>query len=535
VAKGGRRVLVLEASDLVGGAAAYSGGQVWCGANHVEARLDIDDDLERTEAYVRGIAHGCPELLDEAAMLRWLRTSPSALKYWEQIGAIRWEVIRDFSDYHDEVEGALSEGRYLTNEIFDGRILGEWRSLLRVSPYFPVGMTYSEMLTKGRRQSKLEEGNPIAQHAGMPAFGLPDSRASLPASDNKRDPLTFGTGVVAGFLSCAVKEELVKIQLSSRVTELLLDGGEVVGVRVEGPQGIKELRGAVVLATSTFDWNEGLVREMLGLEPQDYGSVAPPTLRGDAISMVRKIGGGIVKFPPTVVPMLPGWRSEAGEGYGYGPEYALPHSIIVDLDGKRYCDDSFWVDIVAKTLDPADTHLPFFLIWDDQHRAKYGLGVTPPGGRYPDGLVHSAPDLASLADLLGVSADGLVDTVARFNPSAAVGDDPDWGRGTVSVVRRFAGDPSHLPNPVLGPIEQVPFYGMRLRFVGTGIGTSGVHIDGDGRVLDESCGPIPGLYAVGSCAAHTNLGTGYNSGMALGRGLTLAYLVSSELVGAAIS
>jgi 3-oxosteroid 1-dehydrogenase len=39
----------------------------------------------------------------------------------------------------------------------------------------------------------------------------------------------------------------------------------------------------------------------------------------------------------------------------------------------------------------------------------------------------------------------------------------------------------------------------------------------------------PGLYAVGSCVALTAAGTGYNSGFALGRGLTLAYLVSREL------
>ena len=48
VAVRGRRAVVFEAADLVGGAAAYSGGQVWIGANHVAARDGIDDDLERT-------------------------------------------------------------------------------------------------------------------------------------------------------------------------------------------------------------------------------------------------------------------------------------------------------------------------------------------------------------------------------------------------------------------------------------------------------------------------------------------------------
>src|SRR5207249_5715433 len=51
----GRRSVVLEASDKIGGAAAWSGGQVWVGGNHVAARAGIDDDLTRAEAYVRAI------------------------------------------------------------------------------------------------------------------------------------------------------------------------------------------------------------------------------------------------------------------------------------------------------------------------------------------------------------------------------------------------------------------------------------------------------------------------------------------------
>jgi 3-oxosteroid 1-dehydrogenase len=75
----GRPVTVLESAELLGGAAAYSGGQVWVGANHLAARDGIDDDLHRSESYVRGIAQAYPELLDEDAMRRWLTTAPPAL------------------------------------------------------------------------------------------------------------------------------------------------------------------------------------------------------------------------------------------------------------------------------------------------------------------------------------------------------------------------------------------------------------------------------------------------------------------------
>ena len=107
--------MVFEAADLVGGAAAYSGGQVWIGANHVAARDGIDDDLERTETYVRDIADDDPSLMDEAAMKRWLVSAPAAARYWEEIGAIGWQVIPGLTDYHSEARGALGVGRYLTN------------------------------------------------------------------------------------------------------------------------------------------------------------------------------------------------------------------------------------------------------------------------------------------------------------------------------------------------------------------------------------------------------------------------------------
>src|SRR3954470_20995384 len=96
----GLAVTVVEAAEEFGGASAWAGGQVWVGANHVAAREGVDDDLTRTEAYVRGIAAAHPELLDEAAMRRWLTLAPVAVRYWEEAGAVTWTVIKGLADYH---------------------------------------------------------------------------------------------------------------------------------------------------------------------------------------------------------------------------------------------------------------------------------------------------------------------------------------------------------------------------------------------------------------------------------------------------
>jgi 3-oxosteroid 1-dehydrogenase len=229
---------------------------------------------------------------------------------------------------------------------------------------------------------------------------------------------------------------------------------------------------------------------------------------------------------------MPGWPSEtSGTGYAYGPDYAMPHAIMVNRAGVRFCDDSYWVDVVQKIYAAKESNLPFFLVWDEQHHRKYGLGATPPGDDYPAGLVESAPSLGELAGLLGVDATQLQSTVTRFNAGAAQGKDTEFGRGTVDYIRRFAGDPKNTPNPVLGTLSQAPFHGMRLLLVACGIGASGISADSRGRVLHPGGAVLEGLYAVGSCAAMTTTGGGYNSGYALGRGITLAYVVSAELAG----
>ena len=119
LAQRGRAVTILEAGEKMGGAAAYSGGQVWAGANHVAEREGIEGDTkELAEKYIRAIAHRNPEFLDEAAMKRWIDTAPDAIRYWEEVGAIKWAVIPGLADYFNASDGARPAGRYLTNVPF---------------------------------------------------------------------------------------------------------------------------------------------------------------------------------------------------------------------------------------------------------------------------------------------------------------------------------------------------------------------------------------------------------------------------------
>jgi hypothetical protein len=69
----------------------------------------------------------------------------------------------------------------------------------------------------------------------------------------------------------------------------------VRGVRAQGPDGAVEFNGPVVLATSTYDWDPELVQELVGLGPDDFGSVAPRSVRGDGIRLARGVGAAVVQ------------------------------------------------------------------------------------------------------------------------------------------------------------------------------------------------------------------------------------------------
>jgi succinate dehydrogenase/fumarate reductase flavoprotein subunit len=77
----------------------------------------------------------------------------------------------------------------------------------------------------------------------------------------------------------------------------------------------------------------------------------------------------------------------------------------------------------------------------------------------------------------------LVQSVKRYNDSAALGYDPD-----------FCKDPQ-----LIRPIEKPPFYGVEIRPAALGITSYGIQIDESGHVQGQDTGAIQGLFAAGEC------------------------------------
>lgn len=513
-ATAGAHVTLVERGTKFGGAAAYSGGQVWIGANHVEAREGADDSVEETLRYVTALAAKEPSVFEPERSREWTEQARLAAKWFEDHDVIEWTVIPDYPDYYyPDVDGSRPWGRYLTGAPFKGDELGDWRPKLLEGPHFPSGITYAEMFEFGGLSRRTEF-------------------AALREERRADDVMTYGQGILAAF-AAAARRLGVDLRLETEAVELLTDAGRVVGLRVQGPDGEETRTGPVILATGSHDWSPEYSQRVTGLDPEDSGSVAPPTLYGDHFDFASSVGAAVSAIPAWAAPVLPGYLlpEPAFDGdTGFRPcyEHCVPHTFIVNRAGARFCDDSFHSEIVRAALqaDAGDRpNVPMFMIWDEQHHQKYGLGASLPGQDYPPGLVETAPTLAALAEQLGVDAAGLEQTAAAFNGPARTGEDPAFGRGSNASVRRFRGD-NNAPHPNIGPVEQPPFHGMRLRLLNTGIASGGLRTTDHGRVLATDGSVIDGLYAVGECAVRSTGGGGYNSGYSLSRAMTFGWLAA---------
>lgn len=171
-----------------------------------------------------------------------------------------------------------------------------------------------------------------------------------------------------------------------------------------------------------------------------------------------------------------------------------------------------------------------------QLRDRYPIASIPPDVPLPAGFAEQADDLHALAGKLGIDPDGLERTVARFNANAAAGTDTEFGRGSWPWANFMFGDLNCKPNPNLGPLVKPPFYGFEVHSVGVGVNAAGLRIDPDARVRHVRVRhvrghPIAGLYAAGGTAAYLDIGSGYQSGIANGRGMIWGYLAGKHAAG----
>jgi 3-oxosteroid 1-dehydrogenase len=298
-------------------------------------------------------------------------------------------------------------------------------------------------------------------------------------------------------------------------------------------------RKGVVLATGGYNANPQMCWEFEQLPrfAQEPSGLMPASLTGDGLVFGAEIGGIIHKIENslrvmlsyTIPPEAPG--AAATCVYAGIVELCSPHTMLVNKNGLRFADETFFQGIVPqlRRFDPVlheYPNLPAYLIFDAQYLKRYSFANRPIGSAVPK-TVARAGNPAELAVQLGIDPDQLDKTVRRFNRFAKSGRDGDFHRGE-HQWKLAAATTSRDANGTLGTVEEPPFYGIELTPAG---GSSvGLLTDVHGRVIHQRQHPIAGLYASGNAAAATEQGVGYQAGMSLASSMTFSYLAVRHMI-----
>ena len=307
----------------------------------------------------------------------------------------------------------------------------------------------------------------------------------------------------------------VEIRLAVPVERLAADPAtrEVRGVqaRSNGVQQTIMARRGVVLATGGFEGDPGMRAQFLEGEP--ILNAAGGSNSGDGIRMAQHLGAALWHM----------WHIHGSYGFRH-PDPNYPYAIrlkrfpdwfpgdagrvklkmpwiLVDQNGRRFMSEQqpYTQDTAVRPMqyfDPLTQRFPrnpAFMICDDDGRRLYPLGKptsNDEGVRYvwsddnmkevELGILERADSLAGLAQILGIDAAALVESVACWN----------------SMCRRGRDDAFERPPGSMMPITVPPFYGAAVWATVSNTQGGPVH-DAEQRIIDVFGQPIPRLYAAG--------------------------------------
>lgn len=300
----------------------------------------------------------------------------------------------------------------------------------------------------------------------------------------------------------------------ARVTALhRAPDGRVTGVAIDGVGDLSATLG-VVIASGGFSRS----RELLSIFAPEQLAAIPyggPGNTGDGLRMAWKLGAGMADM------------SSISGTYGSHPETTDEQQelltsfymggIIVNRAGRRFVDES----LDYKTLGSAVLTQPeglAFQIFDASVRAKSHRGIALKDMDTLEDLGHlpSADTLEELAEIVGLPAAELVDTVSKYNAAIGAGGADEVGR-------------TNLCNGVgdLQPIEAGPFYAYPAKTLMTTT-YGGVTFTPEGKVTDVDGDVIEGLYAVGEVTGGFH-GAAYMTGSSLGKGAVFGRIVADTM------
>jgi succinate dehydrogenase/fumarate reductase flavoprotein subunit len=528
----GLRVLLLDKAPQVGGTTAISGGMVWMPANAKMAQAGIADSADAARAYLEATIPGD---YNRPVREAFLGHADAAVAYLEAHTAVRLQPVRRYPDYYPDLPGATLGGRVLEAEPFDAAQLGADFALLRAP--LPEFMLFGKMMV-GRPDIPQFLRIGRSWSATRRVVGLLAAYAFQRLRHPRGTSLVLGNAL-AGRLLLSLRRLGVDLRLGAPAAGLVVEGGAVVGVRLDGGAGVVRARKGVVVATGGFSHDPSL-RARFQPDAAPALSATCATASGDGIRAAVAAGAALEARNANHFFWVPASRYRRRDG----TDCIYPHTvtdrgkpgvIAVNSRGRRFVNEAVsYHEFVTAMLRPGNDGpaVPAWLICDRTFLWRYGLGAVRPMAlslSWPksSGYLVEAPSIAALAACLGIDAAALTATVERFNRDAEHGEDSEFHRGA-DAYQRHLGDATVTPNPCVRSIRRAPFYAVRVEPADLGTAT-GLAVDAAARVLDAGGAPIPGLYACGNDMASIMNGAYPGPGITLGPALTFGYLAGRSL------
>jgi len=524
----GKRVLVLEKTDLVGGTTATSGGVMWIPGNRFMAEAGIGDSRERAVAYldaVVGDSADCPGASGERRRT-YVEQAPAMVDYLVGRG-IRLRRVPSWPDYC-AAPGESEPGRTVVSELFDLNRLGAWKDRLRPG-FLPLPAYLEEAMQLPDMRRTWAAKKILARLIGRAL-----------ASRLRGQHLATAGQALQGQMLHAVLAAGAEVRTGSPVQELVVEDGRVTGLVVRSADGERRIGAGlgVLIDAGGFARNQRMLDKYIPGVSSKWTKTAPGDT-GEMIEAAQAIGAAVAQMGERVgnPVALPPDAADGEPAVVHG-DLAKPHSIVVDQTGARYmCEANSYVAICKAMLErnkqvPA---VPSWLVLDSRFLSTYPLagnlrGKKKPEAWYAQQFLRRGDTLAELADACGLDRERLCATVARFNSLVTSGRDGDFGRGD-HVYGRWLGDALHTPSPTLGSIEEGPFFAIQV-FPGDVSTFGGLVTDAHARVLRENDQVIPGLYATGTSTASV-FGRGCpGAGASIGPAFTWGYVAARHAVGA---
>jgi succinate dehydrogenase/fumarate reductase flavoprotein subunit len=522
--------LVLEKTDQVGGTSAWSVGMMWFVDSAPMQAAGFKDSFDKARKYfAETVGTSVNRSLQEA----YIREGRAALDYMLRNSALEVVAV-DYPDYHPELEGGMF-GRAHAPLEFDARKLGpHFKNLRAPLPAFaPFGGMMLDLVDLLHFLSFTKSARSFF-HVVKRFMRYGVDRLSY----HRGTRLVGGNALIARLYK-TILDRQIDIWMRSSATKLIIDNGAVIGAEViqDGLTLRIRARRGVVIATGGYPGSQEM-RQEHSRKPTVDLTLGLPGNVGEGIHLGVSAGGRLDHNSEDTgfyVPMSV-LSNETGDKVLWGHfmlDRPKPGFIAVGKDGNRFINEAASYHAFTLGMFNAGA-IPAYLVADAATVKKYGIGVILPGSlslrRYEkSGYLFSGRTLAELAGKIGVDRSGLERSVARNNQFAATGVDADFGKGS-SAYNIYKGDPTHSPNPCIGPIERGPFYAVKL--MPGDFGTSrGLVTGSHGEVLDRDNRPIPGLYACGNDMNSPVGGRYIGAGITLGPALTFGYLAAMSIAG----